>query len=152
MDLLHFYRSEIRFESGLIAERLSALLNSQAFLVIAYASSMSAASLRPSPQASVGALLLLPALLTLLGLVLSVLAWPGIKAAHAVTDRWTARERELHERVAALSLFHLVSDEASRRELARRSYAGSLFSRQAPFAFIVAWCCFGALSAWLYLL
>ncbi len=147
IELLNFYRSEIKFESGLIAERVSALLSSQAFLVIAYAGSVSNATLRPKQ----GVLLLLPIMLTLLGLVLSVLAWPGIEAAHAVIDRWSARERTLHTRVAALSLFRLDSDDAARRELARRSYQGSLFSRRAPFVFIIAWCCFGVLAVRLYL-
>ena len=39
--MLKFYRAEIRFESELLTARLNALLSSQSFLVIAYATSMS---------------------------------------------------------------------------------------------------------------
>jgi hypothetical protein len=40
-ELLMFYQREIKFQSDLLSSRLSSLLTSQSFLLIAYASAMS---------------------------------------------------------------------------------------------------------------
>lgn len=141
LDLLKFYRAEIRFESELAGERLNVLLSSQSFLVIAYASSMSASN---------GAWRawfphLLPPSLALLGIVLTLCAWPGVRAAHAVVERWRDKERELLGRCPALHQWTLMSDDDGRRDVSIRRREGALFARRAPLALLVGWCFFFAL-------
>lgn len=89
-----------------------------------------------------GIFLLLPSALALLGLVLVLLAWPGIHAAHAVVARWRDRERALLSRCPHLADYTLQSDEDGREHIARRRREGALFARRAPLAFALAWCFF----------
>jgi hypothetical protein len=72
-ELLMFYRREIKFQSDLLSSRLSSLLTSQSFLLIAYVSAMSGlVGSWKDPYT-----LLFPPVLAVLGLVLSFQAWPG---------------------------------------------------------------------------
>lgn len=145
LDLLKFIRSEVRFESGLVGERLSALLSSQSFLVIAYASSMGASNMDwagPLPAR-------LPPALALLGLVLALMAWPGLRAGHAVLERWRAKERELLTRCPALAPWTLAADEPNGRSVEVRRREGALFAQRAPLVLVLAWAFFAALPFWL---
>ena len=90
-DLLARYRSEIRFESELLSNRLNSFMSSQSFLLIAYASAMSAAHGRWQHPFT----LALPPALAVLGLVLALYARPGIRAAYAEIRLWQEQEREL---------------------------------------------------------
>lgn len=138
LDLLKFYRGEIRFESDVLSGRLNAFISSQAFLVIAYASSMSSSNGRWSSLFTV----VLPPCLALLGLALALLARPGIRAVRAVIDRWRIREAELVSRSHEISAYTLVGDQEGRLEIGRRRREGVLFAERAPVVFIVAWCWF----------
>lgn len=145
--LLQHIRTEIRAESDLLGERLNALLSSQSFLVIAYASSMGAANGRWTGVFP----LVLPSVLAVLGLTLVLLAWPGIRAAHAVVERWRERESQLLARAAHLADYTLLSDEDGREQIGERRREGALFAQRAPVAFTLAWCFFVALPMVLYL-
>lgn len=138
IDLLKHYRAEIRFESDLAGQRINALLGSQSFLVIAYSSSMGASNGRWAEPLA----LALPAALALLGLILALLAWPGIRAAQAVVEQWRAREAELLVREVQLAPFSLGADEEGRGTISRRRREGALFARRAPAVFVCAWCVF----------
>ena len=46
-DLLKFYRSEIKFESELLSNRLNSFIASQSFLLIAYGGSTLESTVRP---------------------------------------------------------------------------------------------------------
>lgn len=145
VDLFQHYRTEARFEEGLVSGRLTLLLSSQSFLVIAYASSMGASSGdwdAPLPR-------LLPPALALLGIVLTLCAWPGVLAAHAVAERWHEKERELLAHRPELGPWTLTADEDGRRDVATRRREGALFARRAPLALLIAWTLFAALPFWL---
>ena len=146
VELLNHFRAEIRFENGLASDRQATLISSQSFLVIAYAASM--ASLRDNWGDTLT--LLLPPFLALLGLLLSLTAWPGIRASQGVLERWRAKENELLQAQPALAKRTLASDELGRADLLRRRYESALFAKRAPLIFIAAWCWFLALPIFLY--
>src|SRR5690606_34965542 len=66
-ERLAFYRSEIHFESLLLADRTTSYLSSQSFLIIAFASSMA----NTNPEWGAVFRLVVPAILAVLGMVTS---------------------------------------------------------------------------------
>jgi hypothetical protein len=146
LDMLKFYRTEVRFESELLAARLNALLSSQSFLVIAYAASMSASEGHWDAIFTV----LLPPCLALLGLVLAMSARPGIHAAQAVIDNWSKKENQLHLRCPELAQYSRASTALERQEMSRRGNEGVLFAKRAPLVFVLAWCIFSILPFYLH--
>ncbi|GBQ70269.1 hypothetical protein AA103196_2440 [Ameyamaea chiangmaiensis NBRC 103196] len=143
-ELLSFYRSEIRFESEVVNGRLQALLGSQAFLVIAYATSMTGSTKRWGDSM----VLLIPPLLSLLGFVLAL---PGIRAGYAAIAKWEGKQRALHDRMPCLMDYTLAPNEDETRDMMRRGQRGALFAHQAPYVFLVAWTIFAGLPFYLYL-
>jgi hypothetical protein len=150
-ELLMFYRREIKFQSDLLSSRLSSLLTSQSFLLIAYASAMSGlVGSWKDPYT-----LLFPPVLAALGLILSFQAWPGIRAGYAVIAMWRQKERGLLDRADDLNESDYLpapretADEPD-RWLNERSQEGALFTKQAPLVFIIAWCYFAGLPFVMY--
>jgi hypothetical protein len=84
-------RDETRFELGLLHTRVNALLATEAFLVIAYTAAMSDGAPWGRAFATVAG-----PLLAVLGLLLAVLAIPGV----ASTARIVLAQTALHERLA----------------------------------------------------
>lgn len=146
-ELLAFYRSEIRFESEVVNGRLQALLGSQAFLVIAYATAMTGSTTRWGDRM----VLLIPPLLSLLGFMLALMALPGILAGYAAIGKWEEKQRALHCRCPNLREFTLAASDDETRDMMRRGQRGALFAHQAPFVFLVAWTVFGLIPFYLYL-
>ncbi|MCG7600099.1 hypothetical protein MHM84_09890 [Halomonas sp. McH1-25] len=151
IDLLKFYRSEIQFQSSLLAGRLNAFISSQSFLVIAYA--MTASSLIGQWQAPFT--LLFPPFLALLGLTLALQAWPGIKAAYVVLGEWEQRQDELLAVSRELKKYDLHaaerSPESQHSGIAWKHFRqGALFPRYAPWLFSTAWCFFASLPVVLF--
>ncbi|MBB2203270.1 hypothetical protein [Gluconacetobacter tumulisoli] len=146
-DLLAFYRSEIRFESEVVNGRLQALLGSQSFLVIAYATALTGANNHWGNTL----LLIGPVLFSLLGFVLALMAWPGIRAAYAAIAKWEEKERALHGRCSYLVNFTLAANEDDSLDMTRRNQEGALFAHRAPIVFVVAWTIFGIIPFYLYL-
>ncbi len=144
MALLNFYRAEIKFESEMLSSRLNAFVASQSFLVIGYASSMSASLGRWHNPFS----LVFPPSLALLGLALALYAWPGIEAAYKVIGRWHEMQDELLSRGAGLEAYRLAPAGASAGERLER---GTMFAKHAPKVFAAAWLCFGAMPVFFYL-
>ncbi|AOX17247.1 RipA family octameric membrane protein [Kozakia baliensis] len=145
-ELLAFYRSEIRFESEVVNGRLQALLTSQAFLVIAYATAMTGSTKRWGDSM----VLLIPPLLALLGFMLTFLAWPGIRAAYDAIARWENKQHELHKRCGYLSDFTLAPNDNDTRDMMKRAQEGALFAHRAPLVFLIAWAIFGFIPFYLY--
>ena len=143
IELLKFYRSEIKFECELLANRLNSFISSQAFLLIAYAGSMNGLIGRWHLAFA----LAFPPVLSLLGLALACQARPGIYAALAVIEEWQKKQSALCEAHAELADYRLSHDDS----IKRRRRDGSLFARHAPQFFIVAWCYFLALPIYLWL-
>jgi len=146
-ELLTFYRSEIRFESEVVNGRLQALLGSQSFLVIAYATAMTGSTKRWGDTM----VLIIPPLMALLGFVLAAMAWPGIRAAYAAIAKWEAREHALHQRCNFLVDFTLATSEDDERDMMRRGQEGARFALRAPLVFLGAWAVFGVVPFFLYL-
>jgi len=86
--ILNYYRSEIRFETEVVNARLNALLSSQSFLVIAYATAICSSG----SQWGKPVVLALPAAMALLGFALAASAAPGIHAGYVAVNRWETRE------------------------------------------------------------
>lgn len=147
-ELLAFYRAEIRFESEVVNGRLHALLASQSFLVIAYATAMTGSTKRWGDNM----VLLIPPLLAVLGFMLALLAWPGIRAAYAAISKWEAKEHSLHTRCHHLQDFTLATTENDMRDLMRRDKEGARFAMRAPIVFLVTWAVFAAIPFYLYLM
>jgi hypothetical protein len=137
-DLLNFYRGEIRFESDMLSSRPNAFIASQSFLVIGYASSMSASLDRWHNVFS----LVFPLSFALLGLALALCARPGIEAARNVIGRWHDGQDELLSRSPGLGGYRLAPAGASVKDRLKR---GTMFAKYAPEVFAAAWLCFGAM-------
>lgn len=135
---LDHIRGEIRAEINLLNSRLNALISSQAFLVIAYGTSLSAGYGDWNGLFTIT----LPPLFAVLGLMLVLEARPGIAAAQEAIGHWRRRESQLIDTWPELKPFTLATDEESRRRMELRQHAGGLFSTHAPLIFTVAWLVF----------
>lgn len=126
-------RDEIRFELGLLHDRANALLAAEAFLTIAYTAAMSNGTAWGRQFAAVAA-----PTLALLGLLLALLALPGVAATARIVLIQTALQEQLVEQLpgSALADFHGVADRRSAVEDQRRSL---LFFRAVPLLFAVVW-------------
>jgi hypothetical protein len=150
-ELLSHYRREIKFQSDLLSSRLSSLLTSQSFLLIAYASSMSGLIGHwQDPFA-----LVFPPILAVLGLVLCLQAWPGIRAGYAVIALWHRKERELLIRNGLNAFDYFPTPQETTDEpdrwINKRSEEGALFTKQAPLVFTITWCYFAVLPFGMYI-
>lgn len=95
--------------------------------------------------------LLIPVLFSLLGLVLALMAWPGIRAAYAAIAKWETKERALHDQCASLTNFTLAATENDSLDMTRRSQEGALFAHRAPIVFVIAWIVFAIIPFCLWL-
>lgn len=151
-ERLAFYRSEIHFESQLLAERTSTYLSSQSFLMIAFASSMA----NSNPEWGGLFRLVVPAILAVLGLITSFHAMPGIKANFEVIERWHQKQAELLQLEGRAGLLanneSALIGEGNNLAGAPRYKHTLLFSLRTPIIFGVVWTLFGALCLVLSLL
>ena len=143
---LLYYRDEIRSESQLLGTRLNAMISSQSFLTIAYASSMASSNGHWRQPFT----LTLPPIMALLGMILVMLARPGLISAQAAIEHWRGREAELFRAYRNLEPYTLATDDASRTELGHRRREGALFAQRAPLVFIFAWLLFMIIPVVLY--
>ncbi|SDT06245.1 hypothetical protein NLK61_25070 [Pseudomonas fuscovaginae UPB0736] len=135
-ERLDFYRREIQYETTILSNRTDAYLSAQSFLVIAFASCM--ANLNPDW----GKLftLSLPPILALLGLLSSLNAWPGIKAAYDIIDHWHFKQSQLLQSEPVMGLAYDESPLFCATESTHRGYRKSLlFSLRSPLLFALFW-------------
>ncbi|WP_435170374.1 RipA family octameric membrane protein [Falsirhodobacter sp. 1013] len=146
---LSVYRQEIHFESQMLSSRLGEYLSAQSFLIIAYASSMSAGWSKPGIF-----LLLVPLPMTLLGLVLSIDAQRSIKSSYQVIDRWHDRQNALMAQKRDLASYWPTQnddeDAPSDPTLKSNFYRGSRFATRSPWIFIVTWIYLATVSIGLF--
>jgi len=144
-ERLIFYRSEIHFESSLLAERTSAYLSSQSFLMIAFASSMA----NSNPEWGELFRLVVPAILSVLGLITSLHAMPGIKSNFDVIERWHQKQSELLQLEGRVGM--LPNNESALFGEGTSPVGGPrykrtlLFSLRTPIIFSLVWAAFGLL-------
>lgn len=147
-DRLDFYRSEIHNEAGNLSARTNSYLSAQSFLVIAYASSMS----NMNPDWGPIFTLVVPPVLALLGLLSSLSAWPGIKAACDIIDHWYVKQNSL---LSSDPVIGHIYDESPLFSTWESDFEGQrkslLFSMRSPWLFTAFWSFFGVFSIWLHL-
>lgn len=142
-DRLDFYRKEIQYETAILSNRTNAYLSAQSFLVIAFASSMA----NVNPEWGKLFTLVVPPFLTLLGLISSMHAWPGIRAAYEIIDHWHFKQSQLLHSQPAMGLAFDDSPLFSEHESSEKGYRKSLlFSMRTPWLFSVFWFLLGAFS------
>lgn len=130
---LALVRAEIRFELDLLHQRTNALLAAEAFLTIAYTAAMSNGTPWGLPFARVAA-----PVLAVLGLLLALLALPGVTATIRIVLSQTTLQEQLTERLPGIGLagFYGVAGRPSPLADQRRSM---VFFRAVPILFLVAW-------------
>jgi len=132
-------RDETRFELGLLHERVGALLAAEAFLTIAYTAAMSNGAGWGEAFARVAA----PALAAL-GLLLALLALPGVVTTARIVLAQTSASDELFARLRSdVGLYHGVPGRPAALADQRR---GLLFFRAVPLLFAAVWVVLGVLA------
>ncbi|HEC53619.1 hypothetical protein LCGC14_0200870 [marine sediment metagenome] len=144
-ERLEFYRREIFNETSNLANRTNAYLTAQSFLVIAYASCMA----NVNPEWGKLFTLVVPATLALFGILSSISAWPGIKAACDIIDHWYSKQSGLlsHDPVfgVAYDEYPLFSEWESSFTGQRKSLS---FSKRSPWLFSGFWVFLGLFALW----
>ncbi|WPP01861.1 hypothetical protein SFA35_11135 [Pseudomonas sp. HR96] len=144
-ERLDFYRKEIQYETAILSNRTNAYLSAQSFLVIAYCSSMG----NLNPEWGKLFTLVVPPLLAMLGLVSSMHAWPGIRAAYEIIDHWHFKQSQLLRSEPAMGLAYDDSPLFSKHESSEKGYRASLmFSLRTPWLFSIFWCLLGGFSVY----
>ena len=140
-DRLDFYRREIQYETTILANRTDAYLTAQSFLVIAFVSGMG----NLNPEWGKLFTLIVPVFLAFLGILSSLNAWPGIRAAYEIIDHWHYKQSELLRSEPLMGMAYDESPLFSEMESSHKGYRKSLlFSMRAPWLFMVFWVLLGA--------
>jgi len=139
-DRLDFYRREIQYETTILANRTDAYLTAQSFLVIAFVSGMG----NLNPEWGKLFTLVVPVFLVSLGILSSLNAWPGIRAAYEIIDHWHYKQSELLRSEPVMGMAYDESPLFSEMESSHKGYRKSLlFSMRAPWLFMVFWLLLG---------
>jgi len=148
-ERLDFYRSEIHFETTNLSSRTNAYLTAQAFLVIAYASSMA----NLNPQWGVIFTMVVPVMLVIFGVVSSIMAWPGIKAACDIIDHWYYKQSGLLRSEPVIGMAYDDSPLFSAWESTDKGHKTALlFSKRTPWMFFVFWLCLGVFAVFVHII
>jgi len=140
-ERLDFYRREIQYETSILANRTDAYLAAQSFLVIAFASCMA----NLNPEWGKLFTLVVPPFLALLGVLSSLNAWPGIRAAYDIIDHWHFKQSQLLISEPLMGLAYDESPLFSELESSHKGYRKSLlFSVRTPWIFAVFWVLLGS--------
>lgn len=135
-EQLAFIREETRFELGLLHDRVNALLSAEAFLTIAYTGAMS----NGAPWGARFSEVVSP-ILAVLGLLLALLAWPGIDATAKIVLGWSERQIEMVERNPDLttSVWAMAIRQRGGRSADPTQWRSMLFFRTVPGLFALVW-------------
>lgn len=149
-ELLCYYEGEIHFQHTMLNARLTTYVQSQSFLAGAFAISTN----NNNPAWSPAFTLWFPAIFCLLGIVTSVLAYPGISVASHFIDRWRGKVFKLQDEDPSeqdVYLFTKIGADLDAKRLAdveakfnRMHNLSLIFARRAPFVFGFAWVIFMA--------
>ncbi len=126
----------MRFEIGILHDRINALISAQAFLLISFTMALVYAGSRWGDK-----FFFVAPILSVIGFMLSVLAWPGIGTSHKIVVEWNViLVRVLNEASANPNFIwtpSLIVDGERRIQADHRR--GLLFARFIPVVFAVAW-------------
>lgn len=136
LDILRFYRDEVKHEFNLLAMRSNILVTCQSFLVLPYAILSTAPNVR--------AVLVLHYLVAVLGIFVVLILLGPLNAAHRTINKWLLKQRALFKGSEALFDYALdrdmIRDVDTRIEKDRDHVRSLAFSRYGPWAFILFWC------------
>ena len=129
-------REEMKFEIGILHNRVNSLVSAEAFLIISFTMSLPYSNERWS-----GRFFWIAPLLALVGFLLAVLAWPGVNRSFKIVVEWNTlliealnearKEPHFVWRPSVTVVGHARTQNYHRR--------GMLFSRFVPAVFAVAW-------------
>ena len=145
-ERLDFYRREIQYETSILANRTDAYLAAQSFLVIAFVSAMG----NLNPEWGKMFTMIVPAFLALLGVLSSLNAWPGIRAAYKIIDHWQIKQSHLLRSQPMMTLMYDETPLFSETETSRAGHKKSLlFSLRTPWIFLVFWVLLGSYAVYI---
>lgn len=136
-EAFKFCREEVKSEYNVLANRLSSYITSQSFLVSAYTIAMGNASPRFR--------LAFPILLSIVGVLLSVRAQPGIAGSCDVIVRFHRQQNTLLEEEPDLQRASILQ----LRRVSDLHEKNLLFAQGAVWIFGFAWVLLAALAIWL---
>lgn len=147
-ERLDFYRREIQYETTTLANRTDAYLAAQSFLVIAYVSSMGNLNQGWGEMFT----LIVPAFLALLGVLSSLDAWPGIRAAFQIIEHWQLKQSHLLRSQPMMGYAYDESPLFCETEISEAGHRKSLlFSLRTPWIFLGFWVLLGSYSVYIQL-
>ena len=136
-------RDEMRFEVGILHDRINALVSAEAFLTIAFTMSLAYAGGGPSSR-----FFAVAPLLAAVGFLLAVLAWPGVNRGVAIVAEWNllliAALKEA--RVDPGFVWRPSVDVAGDARTQTHHRNGMLFARFVPPVFALAWIVLAAVA------
>ena len=138
---LAFIREEMRFEIGVLHDRINALISAEAFLLISFTMALAYSTSHWS-----GKFFLVAPMLSVIGFMLAVLAWPGVNTSFKIMVEWNILLVQVLDEAHAVADFMWrpsVFTDGNRRTQADHRH-GLLFARSVPVVFAVAWAILGA--------
>lgn len=138
-------REEMKFEVGILHDRVNALVSAEAFLTIAFTMSLAYAG-----EGAPGRFALVAPLLAAVGFLLAVLAWPGVNRGVAIIVEWNVLL------IAALKgartdpdfVWRPSIDVAGDARTQASHRKGLLFARFVPPIFALVWLLLAAIVLW----
>ena len=134
---LAFLREETRFEIGLLHDRINALISAEAFLTISFTMAMGGTNARWGPAFAT----IVAPMLSLLGLALAILSWPGVNASFRIIVEWNTRQTQLMRDNTPLidSMWRLDVPGRGNLRADPDQRQTMLFARAVPAVFAAAW-------------
>lgn len=127
----------MRFEVGVLHDRVNALIGAEAFLTISFTMALVNSDAHPGARFFD----VIAPVLSSTGLILAVLAWPGVNTGFKILVEWNSLLLQaLHEApTASRSMWRpsLLTDGDRRTSVDHRG--SMLFARAVPVVFAVAW-------------
>ena len=129
-------RREMNFELGILHDRINTLISFEAFLLICFTMSLTYAG-----GSWAGKFFWIAPSLSMVGIVIPILAWPGVHTSFSVLSEWNRLLIEtLAESKGEPGFVWMPSGQASGGLRTRTDHRnGMLFARFVPLTFIVAW-------------
>lgn len=134
---LALIREEMRFEVGVLHERINVLIGAEAFLTISFTMAL------VNSDADPGARLfdMVAPILSSIGLILALLAWPSVNTGFKILIEWNSILLQVLQEAPSgtrgMWRPSLLSGGGRRTTIDHRS--SMLFARAVPVVFAVAW-------------
>ena len=129
-------REEMKFEISVLHDRINALVSAEAFLIISFTMSLAYSNDRWSSR-----FFLVAPVLALIGFLLAVLAWPGVKRGVEIVVEWNELLiKALSEaRKDPYFVWRPSVDVIGAIKTQDRHRKGMMFTRLVPAVFASAW-------------